>query len=230
MKRKRFTLIELLVVIAIIAILAAMLLPALAKAREKAQQASCMSNLKQIGLGWVMYAGDNRDTLVNLWPTPSWSSYIHLGNQYVNDYKVWLCPSNDDSACGCGYPGGTGDPSYVSATYMYNMYLTRAGCYADLGGKKNTSVRKPSQTIQMLDGRRSILHYTAWARGDGSSGRGCDPGVANIHNLMANLQYVDGHVQAKKIPDTVPNVNPAPSGDWRWELDPDNGYYEPNGT
>ena len=106
-----FTLIELLVVIAIIAILAAILFPVFAQARERARQTACLSNLKQIGLGFAMYVQDydellpdRRDLKVSLpggwrpwtsWPTSDprtgWAAIVL--QPYTHDYRIWTCPS-----------------------------------------------------------------------------------------------------------------------------------------
>lgn len=104
MLRKLFTLIELLVVIAIIAILAAMLMPALARAREQARQASCASNARQLGLSMSMYAMDHRELL----PDENSSSDFFgalLEDDYLEAREVLACPSMDEVSDIAADPG-----------------------------------------------------------------------------------------------------------------------------
>ena len=101
--RKAFTLIELLVVIAIIAILAAMLLPALARAKEAGKRTACLNNLRQLSLAAQMYAGDNQGTYPPHWSTVRWPDRFH--DYYGKNLKLLLCPSettNSPASIGSG--------------------------------------------------------------------------------------------------------------------------------
>jgi prepilin-type N-terminal cleavage/methylation domain-containing protein/prepilin-type processing-associated H-X9-DG protein len=117
-KRSAFTLIELLVVIAIIAILAAILFPVFAQAREKARQTSCLSNTKQLALAHLMYAQDYDERLVTSWSQGFPGDFSYYTQPYIKNTKILFCPSNPMTASGissaCGNPnlapGGVDNP------------------------------------------------------------------------------------------------------------------------
>lgn len=162
--RRAFTLIELLVVIAIIAILAAILFPVFAQAREKARSASCLSNIKQVSLSWQMYIQDYDETMVpafNYAPTTVGTStfsqiwWPKLQEPYVKNWAIYHCPSAPDpSAVFGGGPFAWWRNQMRLGNIGYNYLGLSIWLACDVKqtvGVGLASVGKPASTVAFVD-------------------------------------------------------------------------------
>ncbi|MFA6665032.1 MAG: DUF1559 domain-containing protein [Armatimonadota bacterium] len=211
MKRHGFTLIELLVVIAIVTILAAMLFPVFANAREKARQASCQSNLRQLSMAVIQYTDDYDGNFPIIQP----GSYSDGGCwtvrliPYIKSTKIFACPSDTNKP----YEEYKDYPPYGTSllSYAYNSWL--AGYmewvnnpYADpsiASGVSLASIPQPSQVIMLHDTARGEIYTTvAFPYNSYTFLPGCDTQTYR-HTGGDNYVFVDGHVRWYRIPDEV---------------------------
>jgi len=213
-KRNGFTLIELLVVIAIIAILAAILFPVFAQAREKARAVTCLSNLRQIGAALAMYHQDYDETII-------YASFRH-GNvwwdmlqPYTKNRNIMSCPSGKFvCACDAKIPMGYAFYSTVADDPAHPIYPDPypAACPEDVGiaweviiGKNISILDQPSSQVIAGDGGSPVaLSPQAFLNSNVCYGSCCGLGIEvelvngqepSRHQKGANILFVDGHAK-----------------------------------
>jgi prepilin-type N-terminal cleavage/methylation domain-containing protein/prepilin-type processing-associated H-X9-DG protein len=228
-----FTLIELLVVIAIIAILAAILFPVFARARENARRASCQSNLKQIGLGILQYTQDYDER----YPMRQWDDSTDLGRAnswrrsiypYVKSSQLFSCPSNtnntgpeldSDTTRLATLPAG-------SPVFMRSYAINGTGSYIAGSPPSNLGAFAPLSLAAIDDSAQTIMvaEYSwidAYVNWDDGNALNANPGLYfKGHLATSNFLFVDGHVKALKPAATgspvnmwnIEMTNDAPSG------------------
>lgn len=205
MSKKGFTLIELLVVIAIIAILAAILFPVFAQAREKARQTQCVSNLRNSATAVLMYAQDYDETMpmsfyymVGTNNLPCAMTMLSLVAPYLKNKDVYRCPSEPDAydvdaEFKALIPGGEcGGFTKIGYSYNYGVFLTTR---VDRPALPLSSVVLASETTMISDADLVLFEGSCRAAMNIRQG---DAPVRPRHNEMVNANYVDGHTKTIK--------------------------------
>lgn len=225
MRRRAFTLIELLVVIAIIAILAAILFPVFAKARDRAQTAACLSNMNQIGKGLMMYCDDNEQCypINRFFTTGSPYTWKRALTPYMKSIDVWRCPANRAQlAAGSrlvpftlkiGDESNALDPAIKvdKSRWLPSGYGYNGGYFHEQNGVRNTSkIKSPATLMVILECRTANPDLGPWTYNWTTDATGALPADAGnggkfsaffTHNKRMNIVFADGHAQAYSLPE-----------------------------
>lgn len=214
-----FTLIELLVVIAIIAILAAILFPAFAKARESARRSSCSSNLKQIGIGIMQYNQEYDEKMPSGRMSPTKAdqaggAWPNLLQPYIKSYDLFRCPSNARSGA---FMNDSQDPAPngpKTVPVSYTAPIEAGGSNAAFGGRELEGPSladfvAPSSTITVTesnsDNTDMRLTNDSWT-GTNAVGSGGGTALFVGHLSTMNVLFADGHVKSMRPLATISNT------------------------